>query len=249
MYKSLSLLVIGLMFVLLVHDKANARELTVDLTSPIVQITAGFAGTNMLLYGVTPQEGDIVVVVRGPQENIVVRRQDRTFGIWINKEQLEFKDIPSFYAIASNLALDEFLPSDIAAIYQIGVDNLVLESINPTSEEKIQGHFRHALIRNKQRQGLYNPESQPLLFLGNGMFRTKLNFPANVTVGTYSIDVHLIRQGELVTSETTLLNVRKFGIEAKIFEFAHRFSFYYGIIAVLIACIAGWAANAIFRKS
>jgi len=240
-------------FVLLISaltlHSVQAKEMTVDLSSSIVQITTGFSGAELLLFGVAPEDGDVVIVIRGPQEQLIVRKKERLFGIWVNQDQFTFKDIPSFYAMASNRPLDQFLPGSIAAIQQIGIPNLDLAAVNPDEIEKVQGHYRHALIRNKQRQNLYKWKPEPLIFLGSGLFRTTLRFPSNVSVGTYGIDVHLIRKGELISSETTLMHVRKFGIEAGIYDFAHRYSLAYGIFAIIIASFAGWAANAAFRKS
>jgi len=231
---------------------ASAREFTVDLSKRVVQITAGFHGTDLLIFGVAPGDGDIVVVVRGPQHDEIVRKKHKVVGVWINGEEITFEGVPSFYALASNRPLDHFLPGDVAAVQQIGLENILLipkdealRSVDPQT----WSHFRHAFLRNKVAKGLYRSETGNLNFLGNRLFRTEVHFPANVSVGTFGIDVHLIRKGELVATETTLLNVRKFGIEASIFSFAHRYSFAYGVIAVIIAGFAGWAANAAFRKA
>ena len=249
MFKRFTTLISALSAFVLVATPTQAKEMTIDLSSPIVQITTGFSGAELLLFGVVPGDGDVVIVIRGPQEDTVVRKKDRILGVWVNREEFTFKDIPSFYTMASNRPLDEFLPGSIASIQQIGIPNLELAPINPDETEKAQGHFRHALIRNKRKQNLYKWDPEPLIFLGHGLFRTTLHFPSNVSVGTYGIDVHLIDKGELISSETTLLHVRKFGLEAGVYDFAHRYSLAYGILAIIIASLAGWAANAAFRKS
>ncbi len=242
-------LLLGIALVLGIFQSAHASEISVDLADPVVQITAGFSGTDLLLFGVAPGDGDIVIVVRGPIHDQTVRKKDRVLGVWVNKDEITLEDVPAFYAMASNRSLDEFLPGGIANIHQIGLENL---QFHPKDKSQITGdwdHFRHALLRNKQRQGLYTWDPQPLIFKGNRLFRTNIRFPANVSVGTFGIETYLIRKGELADSHTTILHVRKFGIEASVYDFAHRHSFAYGILAVLIACFAGWAANAAFRKA
>lgn len=230
---------------------AHARALTVDLSAPVVQITAGFSGTELLLFGVAPSSGNVIVVVRGPQETIKVRKKSNIAGIWVNKDQMTFENVPAFYAMASNRPITEFLPDSIADIQQIGLDfiDLTAENGSRSLNPETNTSFQQALLRNKINQGLYQDQLNSLIFLGNRLFRTKLKFPANVAVGTYGIDVHLIYKGELVSSETTLLSVRKFGMEASIFDFAHRHAEVYGIISILMACFAGWAANSVFRRS
>ncbi len=226
----------------------KAQDLVIDLSDPIVAITAGFAGTDVLLFGATQSEGDLVVVVRGPQQNHIIRRKERIGGIWINRKEVEFIEIPAFYALAANRPIEEFVPIIDADIHQIGVEKLIFRPIAHQLPVDDITQFSEALIRIKQRNTLYTVEETELVYLGNGLFRTEVHFPANVAVGTYGIDVYLFQDGELVENQTTLLNVRKFGLEAGVFDFAHRHSLAYGVLAVLIAAMAGWLANVAFRK-
>jgi uncharacterized protein (TIGR02186 family) len=99
-----------------------------------------------------------------------------------------------------------------------------------------------------QRDGLYGTTTGNVNFLTRQLFSTRILFPANVSVGQFGVDVHLARNGEIAMTETRLINVRKLGVEAGIYDFAHRYSFAHGILAVLIAVAAGWAANAAFRR-
>lgn len=241
-------LVVALLLV--AHPRvAVASEITVDLSDPIVKITAGFSGTDLLIFGVAPGEGDVVVVVRGPIKQEVVRKKEQVAGVWVNRRQLVLENVPSVYMMASNRALDEFLPGGIAHIHQIGVENIHMKPSKEYADVEDWEEFRHALIRNKEKQNLYKWKPGNLVFQGNRLFRTKIHFPANLTVGTFGIDTYLINKGEMVAFETTLLNVRKFGLEAEVYNFAHRHSFAYGVLAILVAGLAGWLANAAFRKA
>ena len=86
-------------------------------------------------------------------------------------------------------------------------------------------------------------------FVQDQLFRTTISFPASVPTGEYRVDVYLIDNGEVVNTQATPLAVTKAGVGAKVFEFAHRYSALYGIIAILLALFAGWLANALFRRS
>ena len=227
---------------------AHARELVFDLSEPLVAITADFTGSELLLFGATDGTGDVVVIVRGPLSDQVVRRKARVSGIWVNLDAMKFNDVPDFYAVASNRPIDEFIAREIRDANQIGAAHLDLEPSRSDAAPGEVNAFRNALIRNKQRQGLYSTKTENLIFLSDRLFRTSLRFPANVTVGTYGIDVYLVRNGEIAGVETKLVNFRKFGFEASVYDFAHRHSLAYGFLAVLIAAVAGWLANLPFRK-
>ncbi len=226
----------------------RAQDLVIDLSNPVVAITAGFTGTDLLLFGATSKDGDVAVVVRGPQENHTVRQKSRIAGVWVNRDEVTFTDIPSYYAVSSNRPIEDFVPPEDASIHQIGTEHLTFKPLVTRQQVENVEPFREALLRIKERQGLYGKLSSNLSFLGHGLFRTDIHFPANVSVGTYGVDVYLFDNGELVDTQTTLLNVRKFGAEASIFDFAHRYSLAYGVLAVIIAAMAGWAANAAFNR-
>ncbi|NQV99770.1 MAG: TIGR02186 family protein [Rhodospirillales bacterium] len=228
---------------------ARASEITVDLSEPIVKITTGFSGTDLLIFGVAPGEGDVVIVVRGPIRDEIVRKKEQVMGVWVNRRQVVLENVPSLYMMASNRDLNEFLPGGIAYTHQIGVENIRMTPAKAYADVEDWETFRHALVRNKENQNLYHWKPGNLVFLGNRLFRTKVHFPANLTVGTFGIDTYLIKKGEIAAYKTTLLNVRKFGVEAGIYNFAHRHSFAYGVLAILVAGLAGWMANAAFRKS
>jgi hypothetical protein len=49
-------------------------------------------------------------------------------------------------------------------------------------------------------------------------------------------------------NKTTLLEVRKFGFEARVYDLAHRHSLAYGLLAILIAVVAGWFAGIVARE-
>ena len=46
---------------------AMAQPVVVDLSKESVDITAGFTGTDVLLFGATSGYGEVVVVIEGPK--------------------------------------------------------------------------------------------------------------------------------------------------------------------------------------
>ena len=64
---------------------ALAKDLSVALSQTVVAITTQFTGAELLLFGAKQGPGDIIVVVRGPLRDQIVRRKDKVSGIWINR--------------------------------------------------------------------------------------------------------------------------------------------------------------------
>jgi uncharacterized protein (TIGR02186 family) len=226
---------------------AVAAELVASLSNHLVAITTGFTGSSVLLFGAIDGTGDVVVVVRGPEATEVVRRKARRLGIWMNEQEVIFDNVPGFYAVASSRPLSLVFPDGLAALYQIGVNNLRLVPRASAAPAPGPGP-REALVRSKQRERLYGSTAGDIRFLGNRLFRTDMWIPANAPVGTYTVSVYLVRDGDVINAEITPLIVSRVGFEARVFDFAHRYSAAYGILAILIAAAAGWVANILFRK-
>ena len=227
---------------------AAGEELVVDLSGSMVAITTGFVGSDLLLFGATEGEGDVVVVVRGAQVDERVRRKGKIAGIWVNRDEMIFTGVPAFYSVAASRPLDDILIASEQFDNQIGGANLRLEARDASRSLIEVQAFREALIRNKQRSGLYNREVGKVNFIGDRLFRTSIHFPTNVPVGTYVVDVYLAQGGRITSDKTTLLDVRKFGFEARVYDLAHRHSLAYGVLAILIAAMAGWLAGVVAGK-
>ncbi len=124
---------IALLAVLLL---TGARDpiLVPEVSQHEVQVRQGFTGTELLLFGaiLTPdgtragRDYDIVVVLKGPTQSIVVREKQKVAGIWINADSAGFRSAPSYYAVASSRPIRQIVDEKTAAIYEFGLRNIQL---------------------------------------------------------------------------------------------------------------------------
>ena len=224
----------------------GATPLVADLSDHLIAITTDFTGTDVLLFGAVDGPGDVVVVVRGPVNDATVRRKQQIAGIWVNRESVEFRAVPSFYAIASTRPLDEILDLPTRMRHSIGIDTLRLSA--PEADRDLLPEFRAALERIKTAEQLYQPDVIDVTFLGDTLFRADFQFPSNVPTGSYVVEVLLVRDGEVASAQTTPLVISKSGVGADIYQFAHDSAFFYGLATVALALMAGWIAHLVFRR-
>ncbi len=244
------LLVLAAWLVAATPGPAAAQPLVADLSDHLIAIATDFTGREVVLFGALDAPGDVVVVVRGPEQEMVVRQKQRRLGIWLNVESMSFVGVPSFYGVASSRSIADVAPRAVRERYGIGVHSLRLDPSDPDDRGTIDyAIFRRALIEQKQSTDLFGRTVRPVVFLGDRLFRTNIVFPANVPTGQYTVSVYLLRDGAVVGAQTTPLAVNKVGIGAAVFTFAHRQSAIYGAIAILIAVAAGWLAGFVFRRS
>lgn len=239
---------------------AEAQSLITDLSSRQIEIRSNFTGTRILLFGAIEAdaadrsiEHDIVIVVRGPDRDLTVRKKERTFGIWMNRESVTFPEAPGYYAVVSSRALDLIASTEVLRTNGIGVGNLnageeLAESPGLPDTTATDLAFRQALVRNKQLSGLYRTNQAGVGFLGKTLFRADIDFPANVPLGLYTATVYLFRDGQLLDSATRPLYVDKEGLERTVFRAAHEQPLLYGIVAILTAAFAGWLGATLLRE-
>lgn len=252
--------------------------LVADISSHQIEITSNFSGTKLLLFGAIdwakvpfeewqrpvrgPGKGrskgklvdlradrayDIIVVVRGPDLPIKIRKKDRVAGIWINREQASLQAMPSFYALAATQAPADILLPDELAHYALGFSRipLVWRTPPPPGEEEA---YRAAVLRRFSAAGLYSERPQALAVIGDTLFRTEIYFPVNVPIGSYQADIYLVRNGLVVIHQTTPLKVDKIGVERAIHAFAMTRPALYGVLAVVMAVVAGLMAGWLSRR-
>lgn len=103
-----------------------------------------------------------------------------------------------------------------------------------------------ALKRIGAEEGRYLIREGSIALDENTLFRTALRLPSNLTEGAYQTRIFLTRGGAVVDSYETTIDVRKVGLERWLFTMAQQQPLIYGLMSLVIAIAAGWAASAIF---
>lgn len=248
----MSRLALALLLLVLAGPPARADSLMSDISSRIIAITSSFTGTSILVFGAVVPDGpgkrDVVVVLRGPDQAVKLRRKERVFGIWMNGSAESFDAVPAFYAVAATRPLAMLDASSSLIRHQIGADQLRLPPHGgdtlPAGEIE---PYRDALVRLKTGAGLYPPRTTPVTFIGPSLFRAAFEIPSNVPVGNYRVEIYLFKDGELIGAQTSALFVDKIGLERWVYNFAVRQPSLYGLMAIALALLIGWTAGLLFR--
>lgn len=238
----LSLLMVG------PATQGRAVPLIADLSNHLVAITTGFSGTELLLFGAVEEEGDVVIVVKGPPADLAVYRKGQVAGVWMNVARQTMQAVPSFLAIASSSPVEEIAGPSLQQRHQLTLDALVPSLPMARASANVAAEWKRALVASMQAEGLYPRANQKVTFVGDRLFRTTVTFPSNVPTGSYLAQVYYLRDGQMVGAQTTPLFVSRIGMEADIYQLAHVYPIGYGLGAILLALFAGWLAHVAFRK-
>ena len=238
---------------LLLLTGARDPILVPEVSQHEIQLRQGFTGTDLLLFGaILSQDGtraardyDVVVVLKGPTQSIVVREKSKVAGIWINAESTEFRSAPSYYAIASTRPIKDIVDDKTAAIYELGLPWLQLSPIGAIDPEE-QARFSQGLVDLKRRQGLYRQEEGQVSVKEQVLYQARISLPSTVPIGVYTAETFAISKGRVVASASSEVEVRKHGFERVIADFAQDQSFFYGLTAVVVSVLMGWLAGRFF---
>jgi len=228
-----------------------AENLVAGLSQDSIQITSSYSGAEILVFGAIERPAadtapDIVVVVRGPETDVRVRRKDRVAGIWINRNRVVLRGMPSYYFAASTRPLPQIASDATLRLYGLG-----LSTLNPraTRGRHDPEPFRQALIRHQTRAGLYAEREGAVKFLSGTLFRVGVPLPASAPRGKYTASVYLLRGGQMIDARSSDLSIDQTGLERRVFDFSKADPLAYGLSTVLLAMLLGWLSSVAFRRS
>ncbi len=229
---------------------AQTRVMQLELAEGRVDITTGFNGTNVVLFGTTAEDNpEIVLTLKGPEQTMVVRRKERTLGAWMNHDSIEFRRVPSYYDYASTLNDTDLdaIPA-VLEVGQVGVDSLGFYAEDTDMSDVAIAKFRDALIRSLQQKGFYPIKAGTMTYLSPRFFKVSFELPPGVPTGIYTVEALLIKDSAVAARETKTFQVGQVGFNARVYSFADDHSFFYGIFAVIMALFSGWAAFTFLRR-
>ncbi|MEC5291236.1 TIGR02186 family protein [Aurantimonas sp. C2-6-R+9] len=268
---------------LLVPARAQQVEsFEIGLSTNEIAITSNFTGARLVVFGaldnadarlLRQQRYDIVVALVGPRRPVVVRKKERTLGIWINRGSETFNASPESYALASTRPLSDITRESLRVSLSLGIDDLRLNIRDPETvgaaivtepvgqviigESAVDGEgdpvvnrdqYASALRRIRMESGLYNQSFGSVEFVSPTLFRADLRLPADLPVGRHTVRAYLFRSGVFIRGDSEALVVVKTGLESLIDDFATRYGFLYGLFAVALAIFTGWFGRIVFKR-
>lgn len=215
-----------------------------------IEVRQGFTGTELLLFGAildpagraAAQDYDVIVVLQGPSQPIRLREKERFGGIWINAASTDYRSAPSFFAVASTRPIDRIVDERTAAIYEFGTRYIQL-SPSGVIEPDEQSRFSAGLVDLRSRQELYQEDIGGVSVSERVLYQARISLPSNVVTGTYTAETFAVRQGRVIASALSEVEVKKVGFERFIADTAQDHAVLYGLVAVLMSVGMGWASS------
>ncbi|MBW6532413.1 TIGR02186 family protein [Sphingomonas sp. RRHST34] len=229
-----------------------------DVSQRDIEIAYSFTGAELLLFGAILYPGgrvptgerpaDIVIVVKGPTQSITIREKEKVAGIWVNAGRLRYRSAPSFYALTSSRPLGQLVDARTRAIYELGLDSLQLSPASAAPTE-VQDRFTRGLVEQRRRAGLFYEAPGAVEITDGVLYRARVAIPARVPVGRFTAETFLIRDGRVLAAAVRDIDIRKSGFERFVAAAAQRHEILYGLAAVALSVLLGWAAGRFAQRA
>ena len=234
-------------FFFLVFDSNAKKIIIADISDNKINIDVGFKGAKLLFFGVIDEEGDVVVSVTGPRKAVKVRKKEKKMGIWLNTDTKIFYDVPSYYYVAATRPLEQLRAENVLRINQIGIKNIRFEGAEEKEKEE-RNYWIEGIVTSMIEAERYNPKQGIIKLSDNRLFKTELNFSAELVDGEYLVDTLLLKDGSVVAARRSFINVSKSGYGEKIYKMSNNNKLSYGLIAVFFALVFGFLVHESIRR-
>jgi len=224
-------------------------KLTVTPSS--LAISEFFQGSQIKVSADIPRDGAAVIEFKGPALEDHLMRKGRRGGLWMNVGEIEVADAPSLYLFMST-------PSGVPS-----------GSNNPDAEwgyEALQKQVKFSgfappvqstrlfqeFLKLKESSGLYGVFPGSIKVLpgdrdDRSTIEGTIQLPTKISPGNYQICLYVLDKRSVAQKQCVDFPVSMEGLPAILSSLAYRHGTAYGLLAVIIAIITGFATGFVFK--
>ena len=208
---------------------------------------ATYDGQRIQVIGSVPSDTTAIIRVTGHMEASKLKKKGRALGmLWMNQDTIEISHVPNVFLL--------YLPREISAapfpMSALGLDGIRREA-QIRAREKGHDALFEEFVKLKQDARLYGTFPRAIAYgKGTGSeksFRCTLDMPSDLPAGTYQVEVFAVKNGSVVARARQPIIAREIGMPAFISSLALNHSTIYGVLAVLVAAMAGLLTGVVFK--
>ena len=223
------------------------------MTPDNIPITFSYHGAQLSITGQSASTDDLIVTITSEPVDTALKYKEKVGGlVWMKKGTLEFKDAPRVYLLHSTAALDRLLGGDECNQHLLGYDALRGHiRIQDSAGNPADGKWFDEYLKFKKEENVYDIQEGTVVRqhgVEGNTYKVEVAWPYQAPPGIYKVEVIAARDGKVVDRASTHFEVKSVGMTAALSKMAFNQAGLYGIMAVIIALLAGLAVGAIFKK-
>ena len=239
----------GLVLGLLLAGALPAQAAGLTVSPATVAIGAFFNGQTVTVSGVVPAGAQAVLEVMGGSAEEPLMRKGRRGGLWMNVGEILVHDAPSLYLVMSSTKelLTQAPPTATWGYRALEQRLTFTGNIEPAEREKFMDQF----LQLKESEQIYASWPGALKLKaaagGESQVTTSFTLPTNTKPGTYKVCLSVIQDGRVASQTCADLTVALSGFPALLAALAYQHGAVYGVLAVVIAIVTGFAMGFLFK--
>lgn len=218
-----------------------------------VDIGTFFNGTKVYVSGDVSRDSEVVVRLSGMRQDVALKKKGKVLGLlWMNLGSVTIHDVPSMYLVSISKDLGAIAKKQPNKWEELGFGFAALEKeINTSSPPAEREAIFKEFLKLKKSEGLYAIETGSISYTeensGGKSFEAALEIPPRLTPGKYLVETFAVKDGSVTASTTAELQVKQVGFPAFVSSLAFKHGALYGLLATIIAIVAGLLMGVIFK--
>ncbi len=225
-----------------------AAKVSINLEPAVINISAFYNGSSVKISGTIPAKAEAFIRLSGLKREIHLKKKGKVAGIlWMNTGDVVFKDVPDTYILLTSSGLKDEIDSPQSSLGFTALENQI--EIEPADSDKsfLVGEF----VKLQKKNLVYASDDNAVQYAtsDNGLrtFTAVATIPPKMKPGTYTIEVFALENGSVTGTATKTLTVKEVGFPKQLANLAFNHSLLYGIMAVLVALVAGLITGVLFK--
>ena len=207
-----------------------------------------YSAGQVTISGEVPSGQDVIVEIKGPTAEGKFDLKGRVGPFWMTRGNAELDGAPAMYVLLLPGGTDW---RSKAASLGLGLDELKRE-ISIKSDLLPPDDLFDMFVKLKKSEGLYAEVNNAVTYApgGNGTreFKAVYSFPRSTAKGNYQIKATAVADGARAREQSRSFQVEEVGFTRLVDDLATNRRLTYGILAVLIALVAGGVMGILFKS-
>lgn len=217
-----------------------------------ISIGTFYNGTRVAINGTLPQDCDVIVRMIGDTSELRMKKKGKVLGLlWMNRDTVTFESVPKAFLLYMPQNLEGIFQSQQkdAPVWQLGLTALE-ERITVSPDSGESRTLVRELLKLKEKEGIYavgdNVHYTPIAE-GRKKFEADIIVPPKLSPGVYKVEAYMVQNGTIVTIYDHSLTVALESFPKILSLLAFDHGALYGILATLIAVVAGLLTGVFFK--
>ncbi|MDH3347571.1 MAG: TIGR02186 family protein [Desulfobulbaceae bacterium] len=238
--------------VLVLGGVAESFALTCVTTPDKVDIGMSYHGAKLVVSGQSKADDELIVKITAPNGESHLKFKGKAANLfWMKMGSMVYSEVPAVYMLSSTSPVDKMLLTDQLNENKIGYP--ALESHVKIESDKMEVEVKQwfdEFIRFKEKDNLYSVREGAVnktIEQDGATYKLELDWPYQATPGEYSVEVLAVRDGKIMEKAQSTITVARAGVVAQLSDLAFNNAALYGVMAIVIALVAGFGVGAVFK--